>query len=105
MYVTITRFKVSPDIGEAGLTALFEQSAERYAKVAGLLAKHYYIDEGNEAGGVYLWESRADADALFDEAFAQGILQRFGSRPSVHTMWCPVSLDNVHHSVRLAPQR
>lgn len=102
MHLTITRFEVAPDLAEADVVRMFEQSTERYAQVPGLLAKHYYLGPGRQAGGVYLWENEARAKVVLGDAFAEAIRQRFGSTPTVESMYCPLSLDNVRGCVRIA---
>lgn len=101
MYITITRFDVKPSLSRADVARLFEQSLPRYAAVPGLLNKHYWLGEGQEAGGVYLWASREDAESFFTPAFEASIRERFGSIPQVTAMDCPVSLDNVHQARRV----
>ena len=102
MHLTITRFEVAADLTVADLVHMFEQSTERYTRVPGLLAKHYYLGPGRQAGGVYLWEDEARAKAAQGPEFAEAIRQRFGSVPEVEAMYCPLSLDNVRRSVRTA---
>lgn len=100
MHLTITRFEVSPSLTEAEIVRMFEQSTERYAQVPGLLAKHYYLAPGHQAGGVYLWEDETRARVVHADAFAEAIRERFGSAPTIESMHCPISLDNIHKYVR-----
>ncbi|OWT63518.1 YdhR family protein [Candidimonas nitroreducens] len=102
MHLTITKFQVSPHLTEADVVSMFEQSTERYAQIPGLLAKHYFVGPGRQAGGVYLWENEAQAKAVLGAEFAEAIRQRFGSAPTVESMYCPLSLDNARRSVRIA---
>ena len=49
---------------------MFEASAPNYQNVDGLRRKHFLLsDDGRTAGGVYLWDSREQAEALYDEAW------------------------------------
>ncbi|MBV6304062.1 YdhR family protein [Candidimonas humi] len=102
MHLTITKFEVDPDLTVADLVRMFEQSTERYTRVPGLLAKHYYLGPGRQAGGVYLWEDEERAKAAQGVEFVEAIRQRFGSVPEVQAMYCPLSLDNVRRCVRTA---
>jgi hypothetical protein len=105
MYLTITRFALGPGLSHREVVRLFEQSLPRYAAIPGLLCKHYYLAEGDIAGGVYLWASKADAEALFTPEFAEAIRLRFGHAPTVQAMDCPITLDNLHatHRIERAP--
>lgn len=102
MHMSITKFQVSPSLSNEELIRMFEQSVERYAQLSGLLFKHYFLAPDHWAGGVYLWESEAQAKAAFGDAFTAAILERFGSTPTVESMYCPISLDNIHKHTRFA---
>ena len=59
---------------------MFEASAPKYQDVPGLVRKYYLLgDEGRVGGGVYLWETRDAADALYDEAWRAGLESRYGA--------------------------
>lgn len=102
MHLTITKFKVSPSLAEAELVRMFEQSTQRYAQVPGLLLKHYYLAPDHWAGGIYLWENEAQAQAALGDAFITAIRERFGSMPTIESLHCPISLDNIHKHVHMA---
>ncbi len=67
MVTVIVQFKV----GDAKVEALkkaFADSVPRYQQVPGLLRKYYLLsDDGDTAGGVYLWKTREDAEALYTQ--------------------------------------
>ena len=66
----------------------------------GLLRKHYLLgDEGHVGGGVYIWESRAAADALYDDAWCARIEQRYGHPPTIEYFDSPVTVDPDHVEV------
>ena len=47
---------------------MFESSAPNYQNVDGLRRKHFLLaDDGRSAGGVYLWDSREQAEKLYDD--------------------------------------
>ncbi|MBV0926271.1 YdhR family protein [Halomicroarcula limicola] len=49
------------------IDSLFRERAERYRAMDGLLQKFYLRDEKNgRVGGIYVFESAASADALFE---------------------------------------
>ena len=54
----------------------------------GLIRKDYLNGETG-TGGVYLWESRAAAEAWFTEARMAELTKRFGARPTSHLVRHP----------------
>lgn len=106
MHLTITRFEVTQPIDRDQLSTLFQQSLPRYSTVPGLLSKHYYTEPDSRfAGGIYLWASPEDAQALLTPEFSEAIRARFGSTPTVQVLDCPLTLDNIHGDHRVATRR
>ena len=94
MIVAVVRFPLDPPLSSAEAAALFEASAPKYQNVPGLLRKHYLIgDDGRVGGGVYLWESQAAAEALYDDAWRAGLEQRYGNPPTIEFYESPVTVD------------
>ena len=78
-----------------GGKAAFEASAPLYQGVQGLIRKYYLLSEdGRTGGGVYLFESREDAERLYDAAWRAGIRARLGAEPSIEYFESPVIVDN-----------
>ena len=75
---------------EAGIKA----SVPRYQKMPGLLKKYFTIGDGS-FGGVYLFESRAAAQAAFNDAWKAQIVTTYGAPPSVTYFDVPLVLDNA----------
>ena len=70
MIVAVVNFDLPAPLTTDEARAMFEASAPSYQNVDGLLRKHYLLaDDGRSAGGVYLWESRAKAEALYDQSW------------------------------------
>ncbi len=71
----------------AGLTkeradALFLSVAEKYVGVPGLVRKYFgYSEDGSSIVGIYLWQSRADADAFYSPEWLAGVTSRWGATP------------------------
>jgi hypothetical protein len=92
--VAIVRFPLSPSMSADDVRASFESSAPTYQKLPGLLRKHYLrAEDGSTGGGVYLWESRAAAEAVYDDAWRQRLTERFGAAPIVEYFESPVTVD------------
>lgn len=94
MITVTTRFPQPAGKSTEELKEMFRQSAPRFRTVPGLVRKYYYIADDNTCGGVYLFRSRAEAEALFDDAFSASILARFGAPPRVEFLETPVIVDN-----------
>src|SRR5215470_8839263 len=66
MILSITTFKLPRPWTVAEAAAAFKSTAPMYLGKPGLVRKHYYITEaGDRAGGIYLWESKAAAQACY----------------------------------------
>jgi hypothetical protein len=66
----------------------------------GLIRKDYLNgDEGT--GGVYLWESRAAAEAWFTPERVQMLTEKFGAAPSLSWYDTHVTVDNLKEEVRV----
>ena len=77
-------------------------SAPIYSNLAakGLIRKDYINGEAG-TGGVYLWDSRASAEAWFTEARIAELAERFGARPRLTWYDTHVTVDNQAHETRV----
>ena len=101
MHIVISTFAILDNVSRDDLIEKFNQSAPIYRDLEGLISKHYLLGDGADtAGGVYVFEDRAAADAWFtdekiawaEERFGQITLQHFDvpinlttSPPSINT--------------------
>jgi hypothetical protein len=77
-------------------------SAPIYRGLAGQgLIRKDYLNGETGTGGVYLWESRAAAEAWFTEARIAELTQRFGVRPRLTWYDTHVTVDNVRGETRV----
>ena len=61
----------------------------------GLIRKYYVLaEDGMSAGGVYLWESRAAAEAVYTDAWRAFVTEKYGAPPQVAYLASPVVVDN-----------
>lgn len=73
----------------------FASIATLFCEIPGLVRKYFLLSEdGTTAGGVYLWNSREDADRFYTENFRLAIVEKFGSEPSITYFESPVIVDN-----------
>lgn len=95
MIVAIVRFALPTPITLEEAARTFESSAPKYQNLPGLLRKYYIrAEDGRSAGGVYLWESRAAADAVYNGEWRERVAKLYGSQPQVEFLDCPVVVDN-----------
>ncbi|MEO0682968.1 MAG: hypothetical protein AAF192_21470 [Pseudomonadota bacterium] len=75
-------------------------STKIYRDVEGLLSKHYLNGESG-GGGVYMFDTRENAEAWFNDDWPAWIESRFGVKPTLTLHDCHVVLDNVAGEVRV----
>jgi hypothetical protein len=84
MIVAVVNFTLPAPLSSEEAQAMFEASAPSYQNVDGLRRKHYLLsDDGRVGGGVYLWDSREQAERLYDAAWRARLAARYGSEPTV----------------------
>lgn len=99
MITAIVQFKLPPGTTRAQAAALFRQSAPKYRGIAGLVRKYYVFGDDGMAGGVYLWESRAAAEKVYDAAWRKMIAERYGAAPTIAYFDTPVIVDNARGEI------
>ena len=96
MITTLVQIKLSETLSLDKAQDIFAGTAPKYIDIQGLVRKYYLLSEdGETAGGVYLWESRKAAETLFTDEWKKFILQKYGSEPSVTYFNSPVIEDNL----------
>lgn len=94
MITAIVRFPLPAEVDLAEAKSRFEQTAPRYTDVSGLLRKYYLFGNGS-GGGVYLWKTRAEAEAMYTPEWSARIAAIYGADPRVEYFETPVIVDNV----------
>lgn len=99
--IVICHFAV-PVPSEEAFIEIAKGSASKFRKLGerGLISKDYV--RGNDgAGGVYLWESRAAAEAWFTEQKLQEYTRTFGARPTLTWYDTHLTVDNKAGQTRV----
>ena len=100
MITTITQFRLQQPLSRDEARRIFQSTAPTYLGVDGLLRKCYLLSEdGLTAGGVYLWRSRADAEAMYTEGWREFVRAKYGTDPVVTYFESPVLVDNVAQEI------
>ena len=103
MIVTIVTFQLPHPSTLAEITATFKSTAPKYQGMKGLLRKNYWLSEdGRRAGGIYVWESRADADRLYTSEWKKFVEDKYGSPPVIEYLHSPVMVDNRDGTISVA---
>lgn len=96
MITSITKFKLPNPITQAEAKDIFLSTAPNYKDLPGLIRKCYVIfDEGDSVGGIYLWQSRKDAEAVYTESWKEFVREKYGSEPEITYLETPVIVDNI----------
>lgn len=65
------------------------------------LKRKYFLNSESGGGGIYEFATKEDAEAWFNEGWADWMQSRFGVRPTLTLFDNPVVLDNVAGEVRV----
>lgn len=90
---TLVTIKTPPGITRPMLDGGFKQAVPVYEKIPGLIRK-YFIVNGDGFGGMYLWKSRASAEAWFNDAWREKAKATYGSEAQLTYFDAPVQIDN-----------
>lgn len=100
MIIAFTQFSLPKPITREEARSIFLSTAPKYRGVQGLFRKHYVISEdGLTVGGVYLWNSRPEAEAIYTDAWRSFVREKYGTDPTVTYFECPVVVDNVSEQI------
>jgi hypothetical protein len=84
MITAVVQFRLPTPIAADDAARRFESSAPKYRGLPGLVRKYYILSEdGRTAGGVYLWESRAAAERVYDAEWRQRVTALYGAEPII----------------------
>lgn len=100
MITTIATFQLPNPITLDEARKIFLSTAPKYLGVTGLIRKYYMLSEdGSTVGGVYLWNSREEADAMYTEGWRSFVREKYGTDPTVSYMDSPVVVDNLTQKI------
>jgi len=85
------------------VTAQSVEATRIFKDVTGLRRK-YFLNSEAGGGGVYEFDSRQNAEAWFNDGWADWMEGRFGVRPTLTLFDNPVVLDNEANEVRVEGQ-
>ena len=96
MITALVQFSLPEPLSVEQARAIFHSTAPRYLGMPGLVRKYYVLSEdGRTAGGVYLWQTRADAERVYTDEWRQFVRDKYGSAPRLSYFEMPVLVDNA----------
>ncbi len=100
MITVFTTFTLPKPITREEARGIFLSTAPKYRGVQGLLRKTYVLSQdGGTAGGVYLWNSRPEAETMYTESWRAFVREKYGTDPVVTYFESPVVVDNVSQQI------
>jgi len=96
MITALVQFKLPQPLSRQKAREIFSNTAPKYRDIHGLIRKYYLLSQGGgTAGGVYLWQTREDAERLYTDEWKKFIFNKYGTLPSVIYFESPVIVDNA----------
>jgi len=103
MITAVVTFKVPKEMTRDKALETFKAASPRFHNVPGLIRKQFlYSGEKSIAGGVYLWETRAAAEACYQGPWKDNIRKVALAEPDIAWFDTPVVVDNETHQVKTA---
>jgi len=93
MITAVVQFQLPENANSESIKADFVHIAPMFQPIPGLIRKYFLLSEDcKTGGGVYLWESRQQAEA-------EAIAEKFGSIPSITYFETPAVVDNLSQAI------
>ena len=101
MITAIVQYHQPPSIDLKACAEHFRKIAPGFRSVPGLIRKQFIYAEDGWAGGVYLWKTRADAEAFYSGPWLAGIRERYAMDPQIKYFHTACVTDNSAGAVLL----
>ena len=96
MLTVHVQFQLPQPISLEEAQKIMTGTAPNYQGIEGLIRKYYLLaEDGATAGGIYLWESRAQAEVFYNADWEKHIMDKYGAAPFVTYFETPVIVDNI----------
>ncbi len=84
MITAIVLYDLPENIGLEECRAHFSKIAPDFLPIPGFIRKQFICQrDGKVAGGSYMWESQAAAEAFYSGSWIEGIRERYGCEPRI----------------------
>jgi hypothetical protein len=101
MVISILTYKLSNRWTLEQAVAMFKTTAPLYLGKPGLVRKHYCMTEAGDVKGIYLWKSKAHAEACFTPQWKAMVAAKYGAAPEIVYGVVPVTVDNLQEAVEV----
>ena len=96
MHTVMWTFKVPAGTNKAQLVGTIKATAHTYQGIPGLIRKYYGIaPDGQTLVGIYLWETKAAAEALYTSQWIAMVTQRWGAPPMRQEWETPMVVESA----------
>jgi hypothetical protein len=96
MHTVMWTFKVPAGTSKTQLVETINATAYTYQGIAGLIRKYYGIaPDGGSLVGIYLWASKAAADAFYTVEWFAMVTQRWGVPPQRQEWETPMVVESA----------
>jgi hypothetical protein len=100
MILELVTFRATPGASWEDILREARATIPRWGANADLQRKHYLLsDDGSECAGLYIWPTRAAAEAAHDAAWRTAVEKRTGAAPVIRYFSLQMLLDNEARSV------
>ena len=100
MVTAFVQFKLPSAMNRDQAKEVFMSTAPKYQAAPGLIRKYYLLSEdGGTAGGVYLWQSKEDAEQLYTQEWKNFVKEKYGGEPTIVYFHSPVVVDNLTQEI------
>jgi len=92
------KFTLPADARKAELEDVISASAASYVGIPGLIRKYYgyALEHGKrELVGIYLWQTKAQADAFYTPQWVDKVATRWGATPERHDWETPTVVESA----------
>jgi hypothetical protein len=98
--IAIVKFPAPAGMTGAKLRAVLEDGVPRYRGLPGLHRK-YFLGSATHGAGVYEWETRAAADAFYNDAWRERLRTVYGAVPQIEFFDLHAVVDNDARTSRI----
>ena len=96
MHTVMWTFKVPVGTPKVELVATIKATAHTYEGIPGLVRKYYGIaPDGGSLVGIYLWESKAAADAFYTVDWVAMVTKRWSGAPQRQEWETPMVVESA----------
>ncbi len=89
----VVSIPIPPQAPREFVIGKFRESVLQYQMVPGLIRKYFTLSDDNKFGGIYLYKSRAAAQAWFNASWKAKAVATYGAEPSVTYFDAPVIIE------------